>query len=90
MMHAILAAALTGATESKEGQPTLSVNVTYERLSAMNDAIEATLADNARLRALVKAGERGTHVYPICPWCEWDGGGHRADCPAFTPEGLVK
>lgn len=48
------------------------------------------LADLDRLRALVKAGERGTNVYPVCPWCEWDGGGHRADCAAFTPEGLVK
>ena len=47
-------------------------------------------ADNARLRALVKAGERGTNAYPVCPWCEWDGGGHRADCAAFTPEGVVK
>lgn len=42
------------------------------------------LADLDRLRALVKAGERGTNAYPICPWCEWDGGGHRADCPAFV------
>lgn len=48
------------------------------------------LADLDRLRALVKAGEQGTNAYPICPWCEWDGGGHRDDCSAFTPEGFVK
>lgn len=51
---------------------------------------ENLAADNARLRALVKAGERGTAAYVACPWCEWQDGAHAPDCAAFTPNGVVK
>lgn len=59
------------------------------------------LAEVDRLRALVKAGERAIGNYamdPFCPWCgatrcDYDKSAHEphaADCPAFTPDGVVR
>lgn len=58
------------------------------------DRIAATIAEVARLKGLIKdAGEREN----LCPWCEGRDGVHYSkstgasfDCPAFTPEGIVK
>lgn len=61
-------------------------------------------ADNARLRALVKAVEtirhagRGDKVEHICPWCLAERGRdylrkaqpHRPECDAFNPDGSVR
>lgn len=74
----------------------------FEREAAID--VEALLADNARLRALVKAAEwEGCHcrmdVEPNgCPWCNGDTYGsrdlpkrtHADDCPAFTADGVVR
>lgn len=56
-------------------------------------------ADNARLRALVKAAERNGSGQR-CPWCNvWEDEKHYMvpggnpdypDCPAFTPDGVVR
>ena len=56
---------------------------------------KALLADNARLRALVKAQEWGaenvSRIEPICPWCGAPTDNeHAPDCPAFTPTGEVR
>ena len=55
---------------------------------------QATLTDNARLRALIKAQEFGSkhEAGPFCPWCSagGDGGNSHDDCPAFTPDGAVR
>lgn len=54
-------------------------------------------ADNARLRALVKAVEWqgcvGRDSDPACPWCGAEPepiGSHAPTCPAFAPDGKVK
>lgn len=53
------------------------------------------VADNARLRALIKdaewSGDRGL-AYPVCPWCGGEKGiaDHLVKCPAFTVAGEVK
>ena len=62
------------------------------------ELLAATVADNARLRALVKAKEWAIWVQNSseCPWCGRDGPEagrverHADDCPAFTPSGEVK
>lgn len=44
----------------------------------------------ARLKGLIKdtSNDRGSVV---CQWCNGDGHGrHRANCPAFTPDGVVR
>ena len=57
-------------------------------------AMKLLEADNARLRALVKAQEFGSkhEAGPFCPWCSagGDGGHTHDDCPAFTPSGDVR
>ena len=66
----------------------------------------ALRADNARLRALVAKGQNTRGVGHVeesaCTWCDspgWYserpgaprfGKPHEPDCPAFTPEGVVK
>lgn len=57
------------------------------------EAVRRERAEVARLRALVKDAER---VDGYCPWCgchpNYSGVDidHADDCPAFTPEGVVK
>ncbi len=55
--------------------------------------VERLQADNARLRGLIKDAERadGYQSYHgvTCPWCK-DEERHLRDCPAFTPDGVVK
>ena len=65
------------------------------RIVVTKENVAATIEDNARLRALVKAQERGNHeetasgAGAFCPWCGADGK-HTADCSAFTPDGDVR
>ena len=65
------------------------------RIRATVRALADARADNARHRALIKAQEFGNHEETasgrgdFCPWCNEEDG-HRADCPAFTPDGEVK
>lgn len=59
------------------------------------DQLDDLRADNERLRALIKAQERGNHAETasgegdFCPWCGVDYR-HTSKCPAFTPEGEVR
>lgn len=59
---------------------------------AAKAAAERYAAEVLRLRALVKRVEM-QGVGDACPWCRgatWDPKGQHVDCPAFTPEGVVK
>lgn len=53
---------------------------------------EILLAEVARLRTLIKAGEWGALGEMGCSWCARmpRDREHTYDCPAFTSEGLVK
>lgn len=53
------------------------------------------LADLDRLRAVIKEAEKSGDrpgAYPMCPWCQSEPGDkdRHAECPAFTPEGVVR
>lgn len=59
--------------------------------------LRAMVADNARLRKLVKDAEHGNAEYGCCPWCgagDWQSAGpslpHAPTCPAFMPDGMVR
>jgi len=65
-------------------------------LADVGAEIDRINTDNARLRALVKAGEWGDRLGSAedCPWCSVNQrsrhGEHYDHCPAFTPNGEVK
>lgn len=66
---------------------------TTEQVLAACDDLDALKADNARLRALVKAAEFGPNHR--CSWCGAEryvkgSDPHAPDCPAFTADGVVK
>lgn len=77
-------------------------SVPAHELVAQVKEVGRLYAENERLRALVKAGERAMGNWAtdgFCPWCgatrstmsepKWSEP-HASDCPAFTPEGVVK
>ena len=69
------------------------------QFAPMND-FRLMCEEVTRLRALVKEAEyaRGkivpnyedTDMECSCPWCDSAGLPHKADCRAFTPEGVVR
>lgn len=65
--------------------------VTADYKSVNSEVVKMILADNARLRALIKEAEWPD--YPDkCPWCfgGCGSGTHSSDCEAFTPSGKVR
>lgn len=74
--------------------------MTHECSACRGDDARALLADNARLRGLVKAAEKsatsevGTETEGNCPWCGYHVGDfrrkHAPECPAFTESGVVR
>lgn len=97
-MAALWAAAMVDLRDRGE-DPDALVEAATRNLIAYGPDV---LADNARLRGLVKEAEReGRHeseVADICPWCHFVRGfngvefkkTHAADCPAFTTDGEVR
>lgn len=53
---------------------------------------DSVLAENHRLRALIKEAEMAAMDRDRCAECPWCGLGkpHAVDCKAFTPEGEVR
>ena len=75
----------------------LAAAVNAAELRGQDTGLALMQADNARLRALIKAAELGTESY--CPWCNAkaiavdhpaDRMEHADTCPAFTPDGTVR
>lgn len=75
--------------------------MTDEELVRMVDEVSRLIADNERLRALVKAAGACGHCCAHCAFCSagvadgrynYDSGviAHHDNCPAFTPDGAVR
>lgn len=70
-----------------------------DTIDALVTRVDTLVADNARLRGLVKGVEQvfdGDCSF-ICPWCEQGYANscaqkitHATACPAFTPDGVVR
>lgn len=79
------------------GDPSLYCECSEEARLALETALAAARVEVERLRGLVKQAEHGalnSLGNNYCVWCGdvygTRGSVHHADCPAFTPEGVVR
>lgn len=88
----VCAACREPISEAMEAAAVPAMSANPSRWNCMSDAEELKRleADNARLRALIKAS---LDDVDWCPWCKRDATPeieHTRDCPTFTPSGEVR